>query len=47
MVANKKFEVQFYNKDGNLTDIKEMTIPDINLYLMSKENNEINMTIVE
>ena len=47
LVANKKFQVQFFDKNDTLIDFKEMNIPDINLYLMSKDNNEISITIIE
>lgn len=47
IVSEKKFSIQFYDKKGNLTDIKDMNIPEINVYLMSKDVDEIAITITE
>lgn len=47
LVSGTRFQVQFFDKQDNLIDIKEMNIPDINLYLMGKEPKEIVITIIE
>lgn len=47
LVSGKKFTIQYYDMNDNLKDIKELSIPDINMYLMGKDNDDIVITIIE
>ena len=47
LVANKKFICRFYDKHNELKEEKEMSVVEINAFLMTKDNDEILIDITD
>lgn len=47
IVNEKKFQVNFYDVNEQFIEKKEMTIPEINLFLMGHNYNSIILNIQE